>query len=270
MDFNTRINLFIGNRVSFIKPFYENSTGEFLVLTKKNSRLDTYANEMNLKTEYYNDRSTLLRILQNTNYDSLYSAGCPYLIPMNLLERTNKTFINAHPSLLPRFPGIHSITEALYHEGPYGVTVHTMGKIVDSGRLISQKQFSVPNYMNTKETFELFFKEEEKLIHTALIEGKLSDIKNSYESLERIQTEPIKFRRDLIFREIIPTMPIKEIKKRVKILNIRNHYAFINIDGEKIYLTGVFSGDLSEIGNFNKNLIQYQAIDGVVNLQVLH
>jgi methionyl-tRNA formyltransferase len=264
------MNLFIGNRISFIKPFYENKTGEILVLTKKNSRLDVYAYEMNLETKYYTDRSTFLRILENLDYDTLYSAGCPYLIPINLLYDTNKIFINVHPSLLPNYPGIHSITESMYNEGPYGVTIHTMGAIADSGRLISQKEFSVPRHMSAEETFELFFREEEKLILATLVEGKFKDIKHNYESFEKIQTEPINFRRDVIFREIVPTMSIKEIEKRVKILNVKNHHAFLDLNGEKIYVTSVLSRDILESRNVNNNLVQFQAIDGLINLQVLY
>jgi phosphoribosylglycinamide formyltransferase-1 len=66
-------------------------------------------------------------------------AGYMELLGDELLGRFPEAVINVHPSLLPAFPGLHAIEQALaYGVKVFGVTVHFVDAGVDSGPVILQ------------------------------------------------------------------------------------------------------------------------------------
>ncbi|HXD53389.1 MAG TPA: phosphoribosylglycinamide formyltransferase [Solirubrobacteraceae bacterium] len=66
-------------------------------------------------------------------------AGYMELLGDAFLERFPEAVINVHPSLLPAFPGLHAIEQALdYGVKVFGVTVHLVDGGVDTGPVILQ------------------------------------------------------------------------------------------------------------------------------------
>jgi phosphoribosylglycinamide formyltransferase-1 len=66
-------------------------------------------------------------------------AGYMALLSPDFLDRFPAAVINVHPSLLPAFPGLHAIEQALaYGVKVFGVTVHFVDAGVDSGPVILQ------------------------------------------------------------------------------------------------------------------------------------
>jgi phosphoribosylglycinamide formyltransferase-1 len=66
-------------------------------------------------------------------------AGYMELLGEDFLERFPQAVINVHPSLLPAFPGLHAIEQALaYGVKVFGVTVHFVDAGVDTGPVILQ------------------------------------------------------------------------------------------------------------------------------------
>ena len=54
--------------------------------------------------------------------------------------------INVHPSLLPAFPGMRAIEQALdYGVKVFGVTVHFVDEGVDTGPIILQRAVELPD-----------------------------------------------------------------------------------------------------------------------------
>jgi phosphoribosylglycinamide formyltransferase-1 len=73
-------------------------------------------------------------------------AGYMELLSAAFLERFPDAVINVHPSLLPAFPGLHAIEQALaYGVKVFGVTVHFVDAGVDSGAVISQRAVELPD-----------------------------------------------------------------------------------------------------------------------------
>jgi phosphoribosylglycinamide formyltransferase 1 len=67
-------------------------------------------------------------------------AGYMELLSAAFLGRFPRAVINVHPSLLPAFPGLHAIEQALaYGVKVFGVTVHFVDAGVDSGAVILQQ-----------------------------------------------------------------------------------------------------------------------------------
>jgi phosphoribosylglycinamide formyltransferase-1 len=72
-------------------------------------------------------------------------AGYMELLGRSFLARFPNAVINVHPSLLPAFPGIGAIGQALtYGVKVFGVTVHFVDDGVDTGPVILQRAVELP------------------------------------------------------------------------------------------------------------------------------
>jgi phosphoribosylglycinamide formyltransferase 1 len=77
--------------------------------------------------------------LQERGVRLVVLAGYMELLGESFLERFPAAVINVHPSLLPAFPGLEAIEQALaYGVKVFGVTVHFVDAGVDSGPVILQ------------------------------------------------------------------------------------------------------------------------------------
>jgi phosphoribosylglycinamide formyltransferase-1 len=73
-------------------------------------------------------------------------AGYMELLGERFLARFPSAVINVHPSLLPAFPGLAAIEQALaYGVKVFGVTVHFVDAGVDSGPVILQRAIELPD-----------------------------------------------------------------------------------------------------------------------------
>jgi phosphoribosylglycinamide formyltransferase-1 len=72
-------------------------------------------------------------------------AGYMALLSPAFLDRFPGAVINVHPSLLPAFPGLHAIEQALdYGVKVFGVTVHFVDEGCDSGPVVLQRSLELP------------------------------------------------------------------------------------------------------------------------------
>ncbi len=72
-------------------------------------------------------------------------AGYMHLLSPAFLAAFPQRVINVHPALLPAFPGMHAIEQALdYGVKVFGVTVHFVDEGVDSGPVILQRAIELP------------------------------------------------------------------------------------------------------------------------------
>jgi phosphoribosylglycinamide formyltransferase 1 len=82
-------------------------------------------------------------------------AGYMELLGSSFLERFPDAVINVHPSLLPAFPGIGAIDQALaYGVQVFGVTVHFVDDGVDSGPVILQRAIELPDAREPQEVLD--------------------------------------------------------------------------------------------------------------------
>jgi phosphoribosylglycinamide formyltransferase 1 len=72
-------------------------------------------------------------------------AGYMALLEPVFLARFPQRVVNVHPALLPAFPGIRAIEQALdYGVKVFGVTVHFVDEGVDTGPVIAQRAIELP------------------------------------------------------------------------------------------------------------------------------
>jgi phosphoribosylglycinamide formyltransferase-1 len=90
--------------------------------------------------------------------DLVVLAGYMQLLSPEFVSRFRNRVINVHPALLPAFPGIDAVQQAIDHGSKItGVTVHFVDEGVDSGPIILQRPVPVAPSRNWDET--------EKAIH---------------------------------------------------------------------------------------------------------
>ena len=72
-------------------------------------------------------------------------AGFMELLGTEFIRRFRGRIVNIHPSLLPAFPGLRAIEQAVAHGVRVsGVTVHFVDEGMDSGPIILQRAFELP------------------------------------------------------------------------------------------------------------------------------
>ncbi|MEA2439108.1 MAG: phosphoribosylglycinamide formyltransferase 1 [Thermoleophilaceae bacterium] len=82
--------------------------------------------------------------LEQRDVQLVVLAGFMELLGAPFIRRFSGRIINVHPSLLPAFPGVRAIEQALeYGVKQMGVTVHFVDEGVDSGAIILQEAFAV-------------------------------------------------------------------------------------------------------------------------------
>lgn len=81
----------------------------------------------------------ILQMLQEKQVDLIVLAGYMRLITSVLVSPYEGRMINIHPSLLPSFPGLNAVEQALEHGVKVtGVTVHFVDGGMDTGPIIAQ------------------------------------------------------------------------------------------------------------------------------------
>jgi phosphoribosylglycinamide formyltransferase-1 len=105
-------------------------------------------------------------------------AGYLQLLDARFLGAFPDRVINVHPALLPAFPGLNAVEQALdYGVKVFGVTVHFVDGGVDSGPVILQRAVELPDAHAATEVLERLHVIEHELLVDAvrlLARGALS------------------------------------------------------------------------------------------------
>jgi phosphoribosylglycinamide formyltransferase-1 len=96
-------------------------------------------------------------------------AGYMQLLSDDFLSRFPDRVINVHPALLPAFPGLRAVEQALaYGVKVFGVTVHFVDGGVDSGPVILQRAVSLPDASDPASVLEHLHPIEHELLPEAV------------------------------------------------------------------------------------------------------
>ena len=83
--------------------------------------------------------------VESRQADLVVLAGYMQLLSAPFVSRFRNRVVNIHPALLPSFPGLDAIGQALAAEvETTGVTVHFVDEGVDTGPVIAQREVPVP------------------------------------------------------------------------------------------------------------------------------
>ena len=79
-------------------------------------------------------------------------AGYMALLTPGFLARFPRAVLNVHPALLPAFPGIGSVEQAVaYGVKVFGVTVHLVDEGIDTGPIVLQRAVELPDAADAAE-----------------------------------------------------------------------------------------------------------------------
>jgi len=96
-------------------------------------------------------------------------AGYLQLLSKDFLARFAGKVINLHPALLPAFPGLHAVEQALaYGVKVFGVTVHFVDEGVDTGPVILQRAVAIPEARSEQDVMEHLRPLEHQLLPEAV------------------------------------------------------------------------------------------------------
>jgi phosphoribosylglycinamide formyltransferase-1 len=83
--------------------------------------------------------------IESLDADLVVLAGYMQLVSAGFVARFRNRIVNVHPALLPSFPGLDAIGQAIEHGAKVtGVTVHFVDEGTDTGPVIAQRAVEVP------------------------------------------------------------------------------------------------------------------------------
>ncbi|HEY6569298.1 MAG TPA: bifunctional phosphoribosylaminoimidazolecarboxamide formyltransferase/IMP cyclohydrolase, partial [Candidatus Limnocylindrales bacterium] len=122
--------------------------------------------------------ATLADTLAALDLDAVVLAGYLRLVGPDVLRRFGGRILNVHPSLLPAFPGLHAVRDALgAGVAVTGVTVHLVDATLDGGPIVAQEGVPVLPGDDEAALLERLHAVEHRLLPSAvaaLLAGALS------------------------------------------------------------------------------------------------
>lgn len=135
-----------------------------------------YANKSNInnivikysRRKSFEDR--LFKLLRRNNVNLICLAGFMKILSGKFIKKLNKTILNIHPSLLPKYKGLNTHNRAIQNKDKYsGATVHIVNDKLDSGKIILQKKVKILKSDTRKSLEKKVLKIEHKIYPKAII-----------------------------------------------------------------------------------------------------
>jgi phosphoribosylglycinamide formyltransferase 1 len=96
-------------------------------------------------------------------------AGYMALLDPSFIARYRERILNVHPSLLPKYPGLDAIGQAIAAgEDEFGVTVHLVDEGMDTGPIVLQQSISLPGATDPDEILAALRPIEHRLLPEAV------------------------------------------------------------------------------------------------------
>ena len=87
------------------------------------------------------DEINMIRLIQAWNVDLIVLAGWMRIVTKDFIDAFRGRIINVHPSLLPKYKGLHAVQQAMdAGETETGATVHYVNEELDGGEIIISVQ----------------------------------------------------------------------------------------------------------------------------------
>jgi len=107
--------------------------------------------------------------LEERGVELVVLAGYMALLDDAFVQRWAERLVNVHPSLLPAFPGLRAIEQALDYGGSlFGVTVHLVDQGIDTGPILLQEAVALPGARSPDEVHDALRPIEHRLLCAAV------------------------------------------------------------------------------------------------------
>ncbi len=148
--------------------FCNNSSAYAIERAKKHKLPFIVIDHKDYKTrESYEEE--IIKSLEPFRIDYVVLAGFMRVLSPLFVRAYKNRIINVHPALLPSFPGMHAVRQALEYGVKYtGVTVHLVDEGVDTGPIILQSVVEVTDSDTELTLAEKIHKAEHKIYPEAI------------------------------------------------------------------------------------------------------
>jgi len=157
--------------IDSIKSGHLKATIEAVISNKPNVKglqraLDNNIPAITLPHGDFPDRQAFDQKLQDTiegfNPDLVILAGFMRILSPEIAKHFRGRMLNIHPSLLPKYPGLHTHQRALdAKDKEHGTSIHFVTEELDGGPLIHQQSFKIEE----DDTADSLFEKVQKLEH---------------------------------------------------------------------------------------------------------
>ena len=118
----------------------------------------------------------ILGYLKKNKIDLICLAGFMQILSSDFIEKFKNPILNIHPSLLPKYKGLHTHRRAIKNKDKFsGATVHFVTPKLDSGKIILQKKVKISK-IETENTLAIKVLKIEHKIYPAAIEKILKKL----------------------------------------------------------------------------------------------
>ncbi len=115
-----------------------------MVYNKKKAKAKKRADRLNINSCYSKDEDEIIALFNAYNVDLIVMAGWMRIVSKKFVEAFPGRIINLHPSLLPKYKGLHAVEQAMKAgEDETGCTVHFVTEELDSGTIIKQQNVPI-------------------------------------------------------------------------------------------------------------------------------
>ena len=121
---------------------------------------------------YKNKSITEKRIIseiKNKKIELICLAGFMKILSKNFIKNFKGKILNIHPSLLPKYKGLHTHQRAILNNEKYsGCTVHFVNSRLDAGKIILQKKVKINKFDTARSLAKKILIQEHKLYPKAI------------------------------------------------------------------------------------------------------
>ena len=111
-----------------------------MVYNKKKCKAKKRADRLDIQSCYSKDEDEIIALFEAYDVDMIVMAGWMKIVSKKFVDAFPNRIINLHPSLLPKYKGLHAIEQAIKAgEETTGCTVHFVNEHLDSGAIIKQQ-----------------------------------------------------------------------------------------------------------------------------------
>ena len=111
-----------------------------MVYNKKKAKAKKRADRLDIPSCYSKDEDEIIALFNVYEVDMIVMAGWMRIVSKKFCDEFAGRIINLHPSLLPKYKGLHAVEQAMKAgEEETGCTVHFVNEYLDSGAIIKQQ-----------------------------------------------------------------------------------------------------------------------------------
>lgn len=198
-------------------------------------------------------------------------AGYHAIVPKTILNK--KTIINTHPSLLPKYRGLHGLVWAMLNfEEKLGFSIHLMNEYIDDGEILEQFSVDYTNQTSHEimQLFDNYIRDNLGRVVKEFLEGKITPIKQdraeaTWVARREINDCIIDFYEsnryiEMLFKALVRPYPLPIIRDKKSRLYEVDGYRLISID---------YRANIGQVVNIEESSVYIKVQEGLLVVEKL-